>query len=67
MQHIYARPQQLISGGFWKDLGKNILKTPRAILTTLSGAVYRPHRDKVKFEDNFKDYGPEFANPTDKN
>lgn len=60
VNHIVARPQQLVSGGFRKDLGKNILKTPGAILTTLSGAVYRPHRDKVKFEDNFKDYGPTF-------
>lgn len=66
LHHIAARPQQLISGKFYKDLGKNIIKTPGAILTTLSGALYRPHRDKVKFEDNYKDYGPEFANPTDK-
>jgi len=55
-----------MSGGFWKDLGKNIIKTPGAILTTITGAVYRPHRDKVSFVDNFKDYGPEFANPADK-
>lgn len=68
MNHIVARPQQLVSGGFWKDLGKNILKTPGAILTTLSGAVYKPHRDKVKFEDNFKDYGPTFGpDAADKN
>ena len=64
-QHIIARPQQLWSKWFWKDIGKNIMRTPAAIWTTISGAVYRPHRDKVKFENNFKDYGPEFANPTD--
>lgn len=30
-------------------------------MTTVTGAVYKPHRDKVKFEDNFKDYGPTFG------
>lgn len=67
VKHIAARPQQLWSKQFYTDLGKNILRTPKAILTTISGAVYKPHRDIVKFEDNFKDYGPEFANATDKN
>lgn len=67
LKHIGARPQQLVSKQFYKDLWTNLLRTPKAILTTISGAVYKPHRDIAKFEDNFKDYGPEFANPTDKN
>lgn len=66
VKHIVARPQQLWSKQLYKDIGKNILKTPKAILTTITGAFYKPHRDSVKFEDSFKDYGPEFANPTDK-
>lgn len=36
MQHIVARPQQLWSKAFYKDIGKNILKTPKAMLTTIT-------------------------------
>ncbi len=55
--HIIAKPQQILDKEFWKDLGKNIMKTPKAIWKTISGAVYRPDRGKEKLEDNFKDYG----------
>lgn len=61
VMHVDARPQQLWNKAFWKDLGKNIIRTPKNILTSIGAAFYKPLRGKAKFEDNFKDYGPTFG------
>jgi len=53
-----ARPQDIFYGKYRTDIGKNIIRTPKAIAKTISGTFYKPHRDGVQFEDVYKWYGP---------
>lgn len=57
VHHFFAKPQQIFSKELYKNARTNIKRIPKAIGTTISGALYKPHRGKEKFVDNFTDAG----------
>ena len=59
-----GRPQVLAAKKFWSGMWKNTKNALGAMATTITGSVYRPHRNKFNFEDNFKDHGPSFGPKT---
>lgn len=69
---IVARPQQLFSKQFWKDIGHNIVHTPGAILKTIWGTFNKNLRSTKKHtysRNIFQDYGKsrtETKNPVKK-
>jgi hypothetical protein len=57
---IFARPQQLFTKQFWKDIGHNVVHTPEAILKTIWGTVNKDLRSTKKhtyFRNVVQDYG----------
>lgn len=53
-----ARPQDIFHPKYRTDMGKNIMKTPKAMLKSITGGVYKPHRKETQFEDIYKGYNP---------
>ena len=57
---VFARPQQVFTKQFWKDIGHNIAHIPEAIVKTIWGTVNKNLRSTKKhtyFRNTVQDYG----------
>ncbi len=55
--HIVARPQSLFSWEMRSDLAKNVWRGIGNFGRTFTGAIYKPHRTPLQYENVFKEYG----------